>query len=121
MGKFDVGRVSLDESHYVVAWPLLSNGFDDVYRQLYSVRKQLNLDVGGPEMLIECIVSSAWRSGRPYWMRLAVPWAGAMVQSGAFDVGKLRTLLVSMSKSELISADDREFAQHALATVDESV
>src|SRR4051794_23917335 len=87
------------------------------HKRITSARAQLNLDAGGPELLIECIVSSAWASGRPYWMGLTVPWAAAMVQSGAFDVGKVRTMLVSMSKSELISDDAREIARQALSTV----
>jgi hypothetical protein len=116
VGKFDEGRVSLEASNFVVAWPFLEREFDDFYEQLRGCWHQLaGGDVETPQRFVERLLTSAWTSGRPYWMRLCLPWALRTAQLTEFDAGVLRTVLASMAGSEVIPEDGRESARRALA------
>ncbi len=56
--------------------------------------------VATPEKLMELTVESAWNSGRPYWMRLAVPWAIEMTHGENFDSGFVREILNEMGHGQ---------------------
>jgi hypothetical protein len=119
VGKFDEGRVSLETSNFVVAWPLLERDFRDVYMQLSESWGELEGNsIETPEKLMECILSSAWASGRKYWMQLCLPWALRMGQADGFDANLLRAVLSSMSRSEAIWPDGRESAKRVLEILD---
>ena len=103
------GRATLESSSFVPMWPFMEKDLgaclDEFSRAWESLRR------GGivtPEELIELTVSSAWDSGRPYWMNLAAEWVVAMAGSSRFDSAFMRGILARMATSDVLSSDLRE-------------
>jgi hypothetical protein len=69
VGKYDEGRVSLEESNWVVAWPLLGLDLERCLAELQNSWPALgDHGVPNPERFVELLAGSACRRGRPYWM-----------------------------------------------------
>ena len=116
VGKFHEGRVALVDSKFVVAWPFLGRDFSEFRAQLSRNWSELGEgDIEKPELLMQEIVSSAWSSCRPHWMRMCLPWILEMADSVDFDKKFVRAILDSMSKSQVLEEGERNRAQQALA------
>ncbi|TPQ20143.1 hypothetical protein [Streptomyces sporangiiformans] len=103
------GRATLEGSRFIPMWPFLERDFSECLSEFSRLGESPAR--GGtppPEKLIELTVGSAWKSGRPYWMRLAVPWAIEMVQRSEFDSEAMGNLLGEMLDSEIVEPEMRE-------------
>jgi hypothetical protein len=103
------GRATLQDSGYVPLWPFMERGLSDCLRELYRVWGQLEgRGFACPGAVVELTVSSAWESGRPYWMRLAASWVVEMAERSIFSLEFLRDILNKMIGSDALSAELRE-------------
>ena len=116
VGKIDEGRVTLNESRYVVIWPLLESRYQDVANRLHEDWEYLSgRGEASPDALIEHVVSSAWRSGRAYWMRLSAIWVIEMIQCLGHGSEILWGILQEVSGSETVTQETRLEARAILA------
>ncbi|MER7818564.1 hypothetical protein [Streptomyces sp. NPDC096153] len=110
------GRATLEGSDFAPMWPFLERNVSDCLAKFS--RTWESLEEGGvptPEKLIELTVRSAWMSGRPYWMRLAVPWVVDMADRSGFDPRFMREMLGEMMHSEVVSPELRDRLRDASA------
>ncbi|MER6765015.1 MULTISPECIES: hypothetical protein [Amycolatopsis] len=108
------GRATLEASGFVPMWPFLERDLSACLGEFS--RAWESLDGGGvptPERLIELTVESAWNSGRPYGMLLAVPWAVEMARLPNFDREFVSELLGRMASSEIADTDRRDRVERA--------
>jgi hypothetical protein len=108
------GRASLKASGYIPMWPFMERSLSDCLDELHRAWEQSK--EGGapsPESLVEMTASSAWASGRQYWMLLAASWVIEMAQSSTFDRQFIQEILGKMSKSGILPSELRDKLRHA--------
>ncbi|GGK85882.1 hypothetical protein [Streptomyces flaveus] len=115
------GRATLEGSRFIPMWPFLERDFSECLSEFSRLGEFLTK--GGtstPKKLIELTVGSAWKSGRPYWMRLAVPWVIEMVQRSDFDAEAMGKILGEMLDSEIVEPEMRERLRLVSSTLSDS-
>lgn len=103
------GRATLEGSRFIPMWPFLERDFSECLSEISRLGESLTK--GGtptPKKIIELTVVSAWKSGRPYWMRRSVPWAIEMVQRPDFDTEAVGEML----DSEIVEPEMQERLRH---------
>ncbi|WP_285490135.1 hypothetical protein [Amycolatopsis taiwanensis] len=108
------GRATLEGSGFVPMWPFMERELSVCLGEFSRAWESLNGGgVSTPAKLIELTVGSAWNSGRPYWMQLAVPWVIEMAQQSNFDREFIQNLLGEMVDSEVLDPELRDHVQRA--------
>ncbi|MEU2264330.1 hypothetical protein ABZ557_29575 [Streptomyces sp. NPDC019645] len=103
------GRVTLEASNFTPMWPFLERKFSECLAEFSRTWETLKKGgVPTPEKLMELTVGSAWGSGRPYWMRLAVPWVVDMADHSGFDSQFMQEILGEMTHSEVVAPELRD-------------
>lgn len=108
VGVESEGRASLKSSSFIPMWPFLERPLDE-FAELFtrSWDAFAGREPATPEKLVEATVSSAWSSGRGYWMKLAAERVLEMRKRSAFGAGFLVTMIDEMAESETLSLELR--------------
>lgn len=108
------GRAFLKASGYIPMWPFMERSLSDCLDELHRAWEKIE-EGGAPsaESLVEMTVSSAWASGRQYWMQLSASWVVEMAQSSTLDRQFIQEIVGRMSKSEILPSDLRDNLRHA--------
>lgn len=109
-GRLGVGvdteeRSSLVGAGFTPMWPFMEGRrVADCLAEFSARWRQLaNGGISSPERLLELTMESAWRSGRPYWMRSAAAWAGQMAGVPGFDRRVIEEVIHEMTSSEVLA------------------
>jgi hypothetical protein len=103
------GRASLEAAGYVPMWPFMERRLADCLDQLRQVWGNFKGSADmTPTKLIELTLTSAWTSGRQYWMQLAASWIIEMSQDPNFDPRYVRKMAEVMEQSDALSSKLRD-------------
>jgi hypothetical protein len=118
VGSRDAVAKRIIDDNYVPLWPLLEQDFDETLTLLsanWRILSSSGLDT--PETLMQRVVDSAVKGGRPYWVELATHWLATMAVHDRFDHVFVRDSLEQVAHTVQATQSARHEARRTIRSM----